>query len=160
MSDRAWGYADEENPDRFEGAHETREGAIAEGRRAYGPAAAFYITAGDRPSPSQFIPTAADILDMISNNAEAEAGEAAEDFPPAVTEEAERELEAFLAAWTEKHLGIACDFWIGDGDVERIDPEPTHAPTEPPTPGDDEAMRSPACTCPGDEAHCPEHGPF
>lgn len=53
---------------------------------------------------------AADIVDLLMNRAYDEVGEAAEDWPPLVSDTAQAELSEFLGAWITKHC--PANFWL------------------------------------------------
>lgn len=118
-----WGHGEHEKTERWDGAFETREAAIEDGRKHYqhGPAQAFWIQAGALCSATAFVPDAAEIIERMNEAANDEAGEVAEEYPD-VTEEAKAEMDAFLSAWAEKHA--APRFWVGVGEPEKIEPLP------------------------------------
>ena len=114
-----WGHAPDNRTERWHGVLLTREDAIAEGRIEHG-GSGFWIARGIKCDPAQFMPDADDLVQTMASNAGDNAGEVAEDWPDAVSKEAEAELTEFLAAWARKH--IPCEFWIADGHEEEIEP--------------------------------------
>lgn len=116
-----WGHCRHEHSERYDGAYETRDEAIAEGRAQHGDDAAFWILEGARPDAASFMPDADDIIERMHESA-SEHGEAAEEYPD-VSDEAKAELDAILTAWARKHAEPR--FWIGTGEPEKIEPPET-----------------------------------
>ncbi len=111
-----WGFTS--HPEEgYSGSFETRDAAIHSGRVAY-PGEAFFVCGGRRPKPSEFLP---DIDGMLENMGEAafeEAGECAEDGFDC-SPEARSELNQLLKDWADRRL--VCDFWIADGEPEKVE---------------------------------------
>ena len=124
MSSERWGYADSKHADAWEGAHLTREAAIAEGRahhsflteagRTYD---GFWIHSGHVVPLEVVMPDVDDLLESMGERAYDEAGESAEGYPD-VTNEARTELEGLLRGWCEKYARP--EFWVADGEAEFI----------------------------------------
>lgn len=118
MGKTAWGYSNYYNPDRWEGMHTTREEALRYAQADY-PGCVVYLSKGRVPEPDEFIPDVDYLMEQMSERAQDEAGEAAEEFP-GVTNEAKTELEGLLRAWCRKHVKV--NFWVSDGEPERVEP--------------------------------------
>lgn len=116
----AWGHADCEDAERWDGAFATREEAIEDGIDTYN-GESFWIVVGTYPDPASFVPSAERIIDEMVDNACSNVGEVADDYSG--SNEAEETLDAFLEAWARKHM--PCEFYLADGAKERIDPSPS-----------------------------------
>lgn len=114
-----WGYSSSPEPERWDASCASREEAIAEGTDAFS-GEPFYIISGSEPHPFDFFGNIDSMLDSASECAHDVVGEAAEDWPPTISDEARKELRNLLEEWAEKHLPV--HFWIADGDPERIEP--------------------------------------
>lgn len=122
-----WGHASSEEPDRWDGAFDTREEAIEDGRETYG-GETFWVQGGSSPLLTSLLPDGEDMAEYVINalaeQADGEAGESAADFPD-VTREAKADLAAKLRAvvetWAAEHVKV--EFWVAVGTPERIEPE-------------------------------------
>ncbi len=116
-----WGYADSEHAERYDGACDSREEAITEGRETYGEYVPIWIQGGYRPDPADMMPDAEHISDWVGEKAyDNWGGEEIVGNWPKATKESRAELDALLSTWARKH--IPPTFWIGVGHAERIDP--------------------------------------
>lgn len=116
MTER-WGYASDDEAERWTGAYATREEAIAAGREEFG-VESFWVASGTRPDAGDYFPDAHDMIETAEQVAYDAVGEASEDWSPTPSKEAREELEAFITAWANKHC--PCDFWVADGVREEI----------------------------------------
>lgn len=121
MRDERWGYAGSKDAEAWHGALLTREEAIREGRdymlECGAGEAGCWIHSGHMVSVESVLPDVDALLERMAEQANEQAGEAADDYP-SVTEEAKAELEALLRGWVEKHA--TPDFWVADGEAEFI----------------------------------------
>lgn len=117
-NERAWSHASKDNDETFNGHHATREEAIAAGTEEY-EGEIFWICEFRKMGPTECVPSASEILEIMTDRAVEAVGDAAEDFPD-VADEAIDELDALLDAWAEKH--VECDLWTHVGKPEKVDP--------------------------------------
>lgn len=109
-----WGYA-ENDEDGYRGHFSSRDEAVSAGALEY-EGEPFYVRCGRRPRPSEFLPDVDGLLEQMTENACDEAGEVAEESFMSLEGGALLEL----AAWADKWL--KCDFWICEGEPERVEP--------------------------------------
>lgn len=115
-----WGYSQCDAPEWWDGACPSRDEAIAEGMAEY-DGEPFYIVKGAWADPATYALDADDILEHMGERAYDDAGECAEEWPPAVDAAAKEELTAFVAQWTRKHCNAR--WWTATADAERVEPE-------------------------------------
>jgi hypothetical protein len=115
-----WGWSRYRDGERYQGAYDRREEAIAEGRAHEGDSVGFWIHKGRRPAPESYVPDPEWVIEHMAEGAGDEGGEAADEFPD-VSAEAKAELDALLTAWARKHVKVS--FWIGVGDPEYVEPK-------------------------------------
>lgn len=129
-SGTVWGFSEYED-EGFQGAYTSKEEAIAKGRERYRnqpeTGGTFWIQPGVYPPVTKVAPNysmlAGHVVDIITDTANEEWDEAAEDFPDVPTEvqqELEGELKAVIDAWMMRHLETPC--WEPSGDAEKIPP--------------------------------------
>ncbi len=119
-----WGHALTQFPDRWWGAHESKEAAIANGRATY-IGESFWIASGYVPATDSFLPDVDWVLDQMRDAARERAGEAAEDYPD-VADAGRVALERALAKWAAAHAAV--EFWCATGTPEHIEAALVAAP--------------------------------
>lgn len=123
-----WGYSSHED-EGFQGAYTSKEEAIAKAREEYRQdpesGGTFWIQPGVYPEVTKVAPSyemlAEHVIDLISDGADEEWDEMAEDFPaPPTGAEGElaNELKEVIDAWMLRHLEAPC--WEPEGDAEEI----------------------------------------
>lgn len=123
MGESTWCYAEEEDSESWRGHCESREAAIAEAPgelEIYDEeGGVFYVAEFTKPRASKYMPKASYIVEMADERCERsdECDSLEASF------EAEAELDAFLAAWADKHVHVT--FYDPTGRPERIVVPPT-----------------------------------
>lgn len=118
MGEVRWGYALEREPKKWTGDFATRDEAVEEGRRVYGPMTPFFVIWGTRPHPTTFFTSAQLELEKVAECADDEVGAPAAGWPPKVSDESKAEFDAFVRTWSAKHVPVS--FWLPQGDPEAV----------------------------------------
>jgi hypothetical protein len=122
-----WAFVDDmSNPIWQEADADSRESAIACGRREFGEDAAFWISRAEYPDPADAFMGATELLERAGEYAADNwHDDLAEDWPPTPGQEARDELDALLAKWARTHCPVT--FWMTVGEPELI-PAPARVP--------------------------------
>lgn len=114
-----WGFASTSDPETWHHGGRSREEAIAAGRDFY-EGATFWIVEGKYGTSDDYAQFAAEAaIDSIREQADNDAGEAAEDYGP--TTEAAKELDTLIREWARRHM--IPTFWSSVGTPEEIQDE-------------------------------------
>jgi len=116
--------SDDENSENWSnGQYDTFDEAVAQGRLDY-PGKVFWVAACWDGHANEFIPTAREIIEIASNVAYEEMGEAASEWPDLPeSSAAEIELDILLTQWSMKHVdALRLRAWHVDSPGTRIEP--------------------------------------
>jgi hypothetical protein len=110
-----WGYAPTRDTESWNRAEpDTREGAIACGRREYGSDHGFWITRGAYPDPAPYFPHVETMLEMAGEALYDELGETHDPWPGDPGPEAKAELGAAIATWARAHCPVGTWYAVGE----------------------------------------------
>lgn len=121
MSEKVWAYASTQDSDGWDIHKGTREEAIVAALAYFEGHETIYLCEARRCIPSEFVPDAEDVMEIMTERAYNLVGEASDEWPGLSPDSpACRDLEAYLHLWANAHCS-PCNFFSLEGEPEKID---------------------------------------